>query len=535
MATVPDMYTCRSNGRRYLSLLHLRDKKVNPPFFSGCGNVGVNVRPCVKKNAIPERSMIWVSSTGVSNETNKRAQPFVTEEYAHEWIMNTERIVEYRRGIRAQASAEKARAIAEKRVARKRYDPAQLEPLPDPIELVAPFFDEHGTMLDIEMRGERTVKGIVFKALDVQKAFGTERINDAITDGTSAFEYGIHYKFYSGTKNSGTRSEKNTISEPENTISEPENTPNSGNGTDKKVLYLTYIGLIKYLFGSRSAKVDAFQQWAIERLFVHQFGDQAEKDKLAGELVKETHSTVANLFRRSYLSIPCIYLMRIGKRSNVDAYFEGDPNAPDLSRFDDNDYVYKLGLTNSLARRYEEHVLSYGKWSPHEFQIARYLYVDEVYLRKAETYFKELMRKHSVLVNCKKFKELVVIPEMHFKNMNDCFEDMSIKFSSQSEKLAMYRELESNDFEMQKERSASRICELETALEHQKIETAHVVEMQKERSASRICEIETALEHQKIEAAHVVEKLELKLANVEAMRAMDREMCELKLFKATTL
>ena len=64
---------------------------------------------------------------------------------------------------------------------------------------------------------------------------------------------------------------------------------------------------------------------------------------------------------------------------------------------------------------------------------------------------------------------------------------------------------------------------------------SHDYEMQKERSASRIRELETALEHQKIDAAHVVEKLELKLANVEAMLAMDREMCELKLFKATTL
>lgn len=505
MPIISDVYICRSNGKRYQSLLSLRDKKVNPLFFSGCGNVGTNVRPCIKKNGIPDQSLIWVSSTGVSNEKNKKAQPYVTEEYTNEWIMNTERIADHRRTIKAKESAEKAQAIAKKRLERKQYDPTQIEPLPDLIELAEPFFDGEGNELQIEMRGKRTVNGIVFKAIDVQKAFGTDQIYHVITIDTSGFEYGLHYKFYSG-------SEKNTLSE-------PQNTPNSCNGcinyTSKKILYLTYLGLIKYLFSSRSAKVDAFQQWAIEKLFVHQLGDQPEKDMLAGELMKETHSTVANLFRRSYLSIPCVYLMRIGKKCNVDAYFKDDTNAPDLNQFDDNDYVYKLGYTNNLERRYEEHVRIYGKWSPSEFHITRYLYIDELYLRKAEAFFKEYMKRHSMLVNSKKFNELVVIPDKNSHKINECFEEMSIKHSSQSEKLAMYRELELSDFKLLKEQYESRIRELETELKHQK----------------QLFEKE--LLHQKIDSGHMIEKLEIKLANLETMRAMDQDMFELKLFKAS--
>lgn len=393
--TVPEVYTRSSNGRRYLSLLHLRDRKVNPPFFSGCKGSTNNVRPSIKNNDISDDDLLWVSATGESQSTNNKAQPFVTEEYANEWIINTERIAQRRKAIKDKASAERSQAIAEKRAARKRYDPAQLEPLPNLIELAPQFFD--GKELQIETRGERTMKGVVFKALDVQKAFGTDRIYNKITEETGAFEYDVHYKFFLLPYQSLVRETHFELSD---------RTP--------KTLYLTYLGLTKYLFCSQSVKADAFQEWAAEKLFVHQLGDQSQKDAVASELIGVHTKVIHSVFRCSPCDIPCVYMFRIGSVKDLRAYSSRTNNPIALDKYEETDTIYKIGCTDNLKRRTKELQKQYGGMSD-SFDLEQKVYVDKVYVHQAETKLKHFLAAVDLFVPDETRTELVMIPKDKMK------------------------------------------------------------------------------------------------------------------------
>ena len=48
---------------------------------------------------------------------------------------------------------------------------------------------------------------------------------------------------------------------------------NSENNVSKKELYLTYNGMLKVLFTSRTGNAELFQNWASKILFTHQIHD----------------------------------------------------------------------------------------------------------------------------------------------------------------------------------------------------------------------------------------------------------------------
>jgi prophage antirepressor-like protein len=55
---------------------------------------------------------------------------------------------------------------------------------------------------------------------------------------------------------------------------------------DKKVLYFTYLGVLKLLFCAKgSEKAKRFQRWVTKILFTMQMGSQADKDGLAAEVL----------------------------------------------------------------------------------------------------------------------------------------------------------------------------------------------------------------------------------------------------------
>ena len=57
---------------------------------------------------------------------------------------------------------------------------------------------------------------------------------------------------------------------------------------DKKVLYLTYMGVLKLLFSSRGDKAKRFQKWATRILFTIQMGDNNVRDEVAAEALNVT-------------------------------------------------------------------------------------------------------------------------------------------------------------------------------------------------------------------------------------------------------
>jgi hypothetical protein len=74
------------------------------------------------------------------------------------------------------------------------------------------------------------------------------------------------------------------------------------------VCLLTYKGMLKVLFSSRSGKAENFQDWATDILFRVQLGTTEQKDKLISSIKGVSYNTIQELFSINARQLPCIYL-----------------------------------------------------------------------------------------------------------------------------------------------------------------------------------------------------------------------------------
>jgi prophage antirepressor-like protein len=207
------------------------------------------------------------------------------------------------------------------------------------------FLNENGDPMDIEVRGEKTMKGAYFKAYDLGKAFDYSKLTHVVVDPRSKYVYGKHFVYVRKTiRISDSRS---------NQVDEQNN--------DKNVLYLTYMGVLKVLFCARGNKAERFQEWATRILFTMQMGGQDDKDALAAEALNVDQSTITQIFRKSARAIPCVYLFEVGTVGNMRQHFNLDENK------NDEDKVYKYGMSSDMARRASEHSKTYGKLKDNSF------------------------------------------------------------------------------------------------------------------------------------------------------------------------
>ena len=428
------------NGQTYISLLRLRESKCNPQFFRGCGNVGVNVRPCIKLRGISDTHIAWVFLGQLSKESNKKAQPYVVQDYANNHIQNVQNFQEIQDAEKAEKKAEKKGERDKVRVERKAYDTSELQTLPQLVELsdAEMFRDTSGNVLAIEVRGEKTTDGLYFKALDIEKGFGISRMRNHIQDKTGSYTHGLHYGFF--------LLDRNPVNE------HIENTPSEENTSSDKQMYLTYFGVVKMIVSSRSPNAEKFQRWATNTLFVHQFGDQPQKDKMAANLANIMQSQI-EAFRRSATPISCVYLKRIGTVAEVRKHVSVPIGGSD------HDMVYKYGLTEDLKRRLRENRATYGKWSKVEVQVETYQYIDTSMLSKAEASIEGIFENGGMRIKDHSHTELVVIPPESMKFIREKYGELMRLFGGNSRDLIMkLKEMESEHkiamMEVERERDA---------------------------------------------------------------------------------
>src|SRR5208282_5523028 len=121
---------------------------------------------------------------------------------------------------------------------------------------------------------------------------------------------------------------------------------NMENKIIKKILFLTYNGLLRVMFVSRSQSADALTLWATETLFTVQLGAKPDKQKLAAKLLGVDTNTIKNVFNKSVSTMPCIYLFELGNLN--------DSDVRESCQVDEDDYtdktytICKFGLTDDL-------------------------------------------------------------------------------------------------------------------------------------------------------------------------------------------
>ena len=344
------------NNKQYLLLEGIKETGLNDKYFLGCKSM----RKCVEKHGIPESVCLFVKNDKVYTKNYKAADVYVEKHYAKTNILDT-RVFEKNKQVVVET---RKKAVKEKRVARKQYDEHAITEAPPLIELDdhEMFKDAEGNPMEIEVRGEKQWDKAYFKAYDVGKAFGYKKIVANILDEASNFVYNRHYMFY--------RVFDVLIADVDTT------------DDDTKVLYLTYLGVVKLLSCARGDKAERFQEWAARCLFAIQMGNTDARDKVAAETLRVGQSTITELFRKSSSRVPCVYLFEIGKVGNLRSNL-------DLSGFtDDNATVYKYGMTSDMAKRSSAHAKTYGKWKGSDFKLAVFSYIDAVYVSEAETSLK---------------------------------------------------------------------------------------------------------------------------------------------------
>ncbi|AUV58863.1 hypothetical protein [Bandra megavirus] len=119
------------------------------------------------------------------------------------------------------------------------------------------FHDDDGNIVNIETRGEREHDKCYFLVKDVAIGFGIKSLMTSLINNNTTYDINRDYKYFNC-----------------------ECINNVQKKTVKKQLFLTYYGVLRVLFVSRSGNVNNFMTWAIKTLFTIQMGTKIQKNNL---------------------------------------------------------------------------------------------------------------------------------------------------------------------------------------------------------------------------------------------------------------
>jgi hypothetical protein len=152
--------------------------------------------------------------------------------------------------------------------------------------------------------------------------------------------------------------------------------------TPSKLLYLTYLGLVRVLIVSRTPNADHFQQWAIRRLFTSQFGTREEREEISAEVLHVEVNVLRDLLNRTNLfKFPAIYLVELGRVKDVGRSL----SLPEAYMKDPDAMVAKFGRSDDLGARLKQLQKEYGIVKNVCLRPIETAYVDSINGSKAES------------------------------------------------------------------------------------------------------------------------------------------------------
>jgi hypothetical protein len=272
------------------------------------------------------------------------------------------------------------------------------------------FKDKDNKIINIEIRGERESSKCYFKVKDVSVGFDMPSLQNIIIKENTNYELNLHYKFFIINK-------KNNI-----TIL-----------SSKKYLYLTYKGMLKVLFNSRTSNAEAFQSWATEKLFTIQLGSIIDKENLSSSLLGIDVSTIKKVFNLNTSKTPVVYLI-----------FIGNPNELlNDNKYSNDDILCKFGCTDDLDRRIKEHDKFFKKEFNKNIELLCFSIIEHKFIFNAESNIKQFFSCNKI--QYKNTSELIVINKKNISQIKDHYKMI------QNSYIGCYQEINNKIVELQKE------------------------------------------------------------------------------------
>jgi hypothetical protein len=291
-------------------------------------------------------------------------------------------------------------------------DAYQYEEAPEILELTneEKFKDINGKIIEIEVRGERKYNNCYFKVKDVMIQFEMPNLNKTITHlENNEYKKNLHYKTFI----------VNNV--------DIQQLPSS-----KKYLYLTYNGILKVLFSSRSGNAELFQNWATEKLFTVHLGIQEDKEILSSELLGVNAKTIKDIFKTNSSKTPCVYLYFI---CNAKELLTGDYN--------DDDILCKYGCTDDLERRCSEHHRKYKKDFNTNIELICFSIIESKYIFDAETNITQYFKSNIIEYN--NSKELIIINKKDISQIKQHYKMI------QNSYIGRYEEMQNKIIQLEKD------------------------------------------------------------------------------------
>ncbi len=270
------------------------------------------------------------------------------------------------------------------------------------------FQDNECNILDIETRGERHPDKIYFKVKDVASGFAALKLNNIIIDERNTYQNKTDYQYFICNFNVNNVNKTSKKSNEKSSI--------------KKELFLTYQGMLRFLFITRNNKTTRFISWAVKTLFTAQMGTTEQKNELVAQIKGVSYESIQEMFSINARTLPCVYLTAF---NTVDK-LRKPMNINDTHK--DDSVVYKFGLTKSFEQRKNGHKSEYKKLDKHiDMKLVYYTYIDPLYISEAENEIKNLLSDYKIEYDS--HDELVIIPNNMLKIVKTIYENIGMKYS----------------------------------------------------------------------------------------------------------
>jgi hypothetical protein len=317
------------------------------------------------------------------------------------------------------------------------------------------FKDVDGDVFDIEVRGSYSRDGIYFKAKDIERYFGMDRMTERMlrTDQSEQYVLGADYVIIEdqtfppiGGKSSSVIKREGLNVPPIRGEIKREGLNVGPSGTEIKStnvfnrdrVFLTLNGLLQVIFTSKSgnANKDAMHDWIIGLVYKHKFGSKTERVELAKELTKDFSKHMLNK------SISGLYYVDIGELNDLYDTMQISRETYPPEAFG-NYHIAKFGLGEDIFSRVKDHKNAksgYARWSKsveHKWSVM----VSPSQLSGAEKHLKTMLKANGFTFDYtdpfdKKHIELVMVAPMDEPKLKGIYRDLLKLFPSKENELA---------------------------------------------------------------------------------------------------